>query len=332
VGVLVTGGAGFIGSHLVDELLARGTDVVVLDDLSTGSRANLRPASGSGRLKVVVGSVLDRDTLDPLVADADAVLHMASVVGVRLVVSRPLESLQANIEAAQAVTTAASRQDARLLFASTSEVYGRNRAQPLAEESDLVVGSPSVPRWWYAHAKIAGESLAVGHHRQHGTETMVARIFNAVGQRQTGRYGMVLPRFVCQAVENRPLTVYGDGQQARCFTHVSDIVEALLKLLECDAAVGRIFNVGNPSATSIIDLAEVVRERAGSSSRILLTSYRDAFGVDFEDLPLRVPDISAIQSTTGWTPRRDLVAAIDDALAEPLTAFAKLTAEPSATL
>ena len=312
---LVTGGAGFIGSHLVDALVARGDEVVALDDLSTGSRRNLRAARASGMLTLVEGSALDERAVEDALAGADVCLHLASVVGVRAVTARPLASLAGNLRGAEVVLCAAARRGCRVIYASSSEVYGRNCAGPLNERDALTVGPPSTPRWSYASAKLVGEALALGLHRELGAETLVVRIFNAVGARQSAAQGMVLPRFVAQALADRDVTLYGDGTQGRCFTHVDDVVEGLLALCSCDDAVGGVFNLGSAEAVRVADLAREVLLRTGSRSRIVKVPLADAYGADFEDLPLRVPDTAAIAHAVGWRPARSVWEALDDTIA-----------------
>ena len=308
---LVTGGAGFIGSHVAEALVARGDEVVVLDDLSTGTWRNLEPLA----VTCVEGSVLDEALLDDALAGADVCFHLASSVGVRLICERPLASLTNNLRGAETVLAAATRHRCRLVLASSSAVYGRNCDGPLNERAPLSIPPLSAPLAWYATAKLAGEALALGHHRERGTQTVVVRIFNAVGTRQSAAYGMVLPRFVTQALEGRDVTVYGDGTQARCFTHVQDIVDGLLALAGKDAAVGLVFNAGDPRPVSVAELAREVVRRTASDSRIVRLSLRDVFGADFEDLGLRVPDTSAIAAAVGWAPRRSVWDAVDEAIA-----------------
>ena len=313
--VLVTGGAGFVGSHLVDALIARGDDVVVLDDLSTGTRANLAHLDGHERLEVVDGSTTDAALVEALMADADACLHLASAVGVQLVVSNPLRSLLSNVRGADNVLHAAARHGVRVLFTSTSEVYGKNSDGKLDEDSDRILGSPFKSRWNYAIAKSFGEALAYSLHRDANAETIVVRLFNTVGSRQTGTYGMVLPSFVRQAVERRPVTVYGDGTQTRCFAHVADVVQAILMVFDDPRAIGRVFNIGAGVETSILELARRVVEHAGSDSEIVLVPYSEAYDEGFEELGKRAPDASLVRALTGWEPQRTVDDAIVDVIA-----------------
>ena len=313
--LLVTGGAGFVGSHLVDALTTRGDTAVVLDDLSTGRRANVEHHLASDQVELVDGSILDGDLVDQQMSDVDACFHLASAVGVQLIVSKPLDSLTLNVRGNDVVISAAARHRKRLLFTSTSEIYGKNSEGALTETSDRILGSPYVSRWAYATAKAYGEYLAYGYHREQGIETVVARLFNTVGPRQTGAYGMVLPRFVTQALKGEELTVYGSGTQSRCFAHVLDTTHALLLLMESEGATGQVFNVGNPAEVPVVDLARRVIERSQSSSTVRFVPYDEAYGEGFEELGRRQPDITAIGEAVGWAPTRDVDEAIDDVIA-----------------
>jgi UDP-glucose 4-epimerase len=313
--VLVTGGAGFIGSHLADALLARGEQVVVLDDFSTGRLVAIEHLLNAAGLQVIEGSTLDSRLVDELVAAADITLHLASAVGVQLIVSSPLSSLLGNVRGTDNVFASAVRHGKRLLFTSTSEVYGKNSAGPLPEDADSVLGSTFKSRWAYAMAKGFGEALAHGYYRDCQAEVIVARLFNTVGARQTAAYGMVLPRFVRQALDGEDLTVYGDGTQTRCFTHVADTVEALLLLLDNDDAIGRVYNVGSQTEIPVIELARRVIYATGSDSRIRFIPYEDAYGEGFEELGRRKPETRAIQELTGWRPTRSIDDAINDVIA-----------------
>ncbi len=313
---LVTGGAGFIGSHLVDALLARGDSVIALDDLSTGRLSNLDEADANPRFRFVDGSVLDELVVDELVHQADTVVHLAAAVGVKLVVDQPLRSLNTNIRGSQVVIEAANRHRRKILLASTSEIYGKNASGPLHETADRILGSPTVMRWAYSTAKVVDEILANAYHAEMGLESIVVRLFNTVGPRQSPAYGMVIPRLVRQALAEEPLTVYGDGRQTRCFAHVADVVEALLTLLDTDDAIGQTFNIGCPEEISILALARRVIEYTGSGSRVDLVSYEDAYGPGFEDMNRRVPDTSRIAAVTGWRPRRALDDALRDIIAD----------------
>jgi UDP-glucose 4-epimerase len=314
--VLVTGGAGFIGSHLVERLLADGHEVAVLDDLSTGSLANLAGVRTHPRLRLTVGDAADAATLAPLVAQADRVFHLAAAVGVRLVVQSPLRTLRTNVRTTDLLCELAARRGCPLLVASSSEVYGKSTRLPFAEDDDLVLGATTIGRWSYGCSKALDEFLALATARETGLPVVVARIFNAVGPRQTGRYGMVLPNFVAAALEGRPLTVHGDGRQTRCFCHVRDVVDALAALLDRAASgPAAVFNVGSAEEISVRALAERVLARTGAAAPIEHVPYEQAFGAGFEDLRRRVPDLTRVRAAIGWAPRRSLDDVIDDLVA-----------------
>jgi UDP-glucose 4-epimerase len=318
---LITGGAGFIGSHLVDALTTRGDSVLVLDDLSTGRIENLQHILESDLVEFVEGSILDQDVVDDCLRSVDACVHLASAVGVKLVVSRPLDSLQRNIRGNDIVISSAARHGRPLLFTSTSEIYGKNSQGALSEESDRILGSPYKLRWSYATAKAYGEALAYSYAREQGAHMKVVRLFNTVGPRQTGAYGMVLPRFVRQALAGDDLTVYGNGTQSRCFGHVLDVVHAMVLLLDDDRADGKVFNIGRGVEMPIIALAGRVIERAGSQSKIRLVPYEDAYDEGFEELGRRKPDTTALEALTGWSASRTVDEAIDDVIAYEQGAF-----------
>jgi UDP-glucose 4-epimerase len=309
---LVTGGAGFIGSHLCDALVARGDGVTILDDLSTGRIENVASACERDDVRFVEGSATDAALVDELMAEVDGCLHLASAVGVQLVVDNPLESLLNNVRGTDVVLSAAARHGRRLLFTSTSEVYGKNSTGALEETSDRILGSPFKARWAYAIAKSFGESLAHSLHREHGCPFVVVRLFNTVGPRQQGRYGMVLPRFVQQALSGEELTVYGSGSQSRCFAHVHDTVRAIVLLLDHPGATGDVFNIGGTREISIVDLARRVIARTGSRSTIRFVPYDEAYGDGFEELGRRQPDTSKTSALVGWAPSRTVDDAIDD--------------------
>lgn len=311
---LITGGAGFIGSHLAEALLARGDHVVALDNLSTGRLQNLDVAGSHPHFRFVQGSVLDELVVDELMHQCDVVVHLAAAVGVKLIVEQPLKSLTTNIRGSEIVIEAAHRYRRKIVVASTSEIYGKNSAGPLSETSDRILGSPAVVRWAYSTAKAVDEILANAYHKERGLPTVVVRLFNTVGPRQSPAYGMVIPRFVRQALAGEPITVFGDGRQTRCFTHVLDVVDALLRLLDEPRATGRTFNVGSSAEISILQLAEQMVERAGCRSRIELIPYDEAYETGFEDMLRRVPDTTLLRDLTGWLPRRTL----DDILTETL--------------
>ena len=312
---LVTGGAGFIGSHLVEALAARGDEVLVLDNLSTGDRGNIENLLAAGTVELVEGDILDLDHVEECMGSVDACFHLASAVGVKLVVSRPLDTLLANVRGTDNVISAAVRSRKRVLFTSTSEIYGKNSSGSLSEDSERILGSPFVARWGYAIAKGFGEALSHGYCRESGAEIVVARLFNTSGPRQKGAYGMVLPRFVQQALRGDDLTVYGTGTQSRCFAHVADTVHALLLLSESDGAIGGVYNVGSSHEVPIIELAAKVIERTGSHSRVQLVPYDAAYGEGFEELGRRKPDTSELERLTGWQTSRALDEIIDDVIA-----------------
>lgn len=296
---LVTGGAGFIGSHLCDALLSRGHHVLVLDDLSTGSRDNVAHLEGEPRFFLCVGSVIDRRQLDPLVARADAIFHLAAAVGVRLVVENPARTIETNVLGTAAVLESANAQRKPVLLTSTSEVYGKATKVPFVETDDLIFGNTGVGRWSYGCSKAIDEYLAMALARESGLRVVIARLFNTVGPRQTGKYGMVLPTFVRQALRNEPLTVHGDGSQRRCFCAVGDVVEALIELLEHPASAGQVINVGSEEEVSIGELAERVRALVGSSSSIVRVPYEAAWDDQFEDMQRRVPDLGRLRRLIG---------------------------------
>ncbi len=314
---LITGGAGFIGSHLTEALVKRdeSATVTILDDLSTGSFENVAHLVDGDRVRFVRGSATDAALVDDLMRAAGQCIHLASAVGVQMIVNEPLETLMRSVRGSNVIMHAATRNGVRVLFSSTSEVYGKQSHRLLSEDDDLIFGSPSKGRWTYAIAKSFGEALIHGYGRQRGVDATIVRLFNCVGPRQTGTYGMVLPRFVRQALANENLTVYGDGKQTRCFTHVNDTVAALLALSDCDGACSRTFNVGTPNLISIHELARRVIIRSGSDSGITLVPYEEAYPTGFEELGTRVPDTTALRELTGWEARFSIDDAIDDVIA-----------------
>jgi UDP-glucose 4-epimerase len=302
----VTGAAGFIGSHLTEYLLAAGHEVVGLDDLSTGREENLAAVGGHPRLRLVQGSILDQRLVGQLTAGTDCVFHLAAAVGAFVIMDRALDSLRTNIHGTENVVDAASRHGARLLVASTSEIYGKNTTVGLREDDDRIIGSPLRSRWTYAEAKAIDESLVDGYVREAGLRAVIVRLFNTVGPRQSSRYGMVIPRFARQALAGQPLTVFGTGDQIRCFCHVLDVVPALASLAVCDAAVGRAVNLGSSEQVSIGDLARRVIEAAGSASGIERSSYLEAYGSGYEDMQRRVPDCALARELVGFAAGRPL--------------------------
>jgi UDP-glucose 4-epimerase len=303
---LITGGAGFIGSHLSEALVKRGDSVVVVDDLSTGKNEIL------DSVEFVKGSIFDQELMDTLVSKVDYVLHLAAAVGVFNIVNKPLESLMTNIKGTEIMLELCDKYKKPILITSTSEVYGKNNTVPLNEASDRVLGSPLKSRWSYSEAKAIDESMAYFYHQEKGLEVRLVRLFNTVGPRQVGHYGMVVPRFVSAAVKGEVLNVYGSGQQIRCFCHVSDAVRALLLVMDSDKAIGEVFNVGNNEQISIMDLAKKVISVIGSSSAIEMMDYEKAYPAGFEDMERRVPDISKIKRVLGWQPEIGLEQIIKD--------------------
>ncbi len=313
--VLITGGCGFVGSHLAERLLADGHSVVLLDNLSTGSLANIASFQDHPRLRTVVDSVNQEAVLAPLADEADVIFHLAAAVGVKLIVERPVHTIETNVHGTEVVLKHAVRTQTPVFIASSSEVYGKSATVPFREDADLVLGPTVKHRWAYACSKLIDEFLALAYWKEKGLPVVVVRLFNTVGPRQTGQYGMVLPRFVRQALAGEPMTVYGDGSQSRSFTYVGDVVDALVALAAAPAAVGQVFNIGNPEEISIRALAERVRALAGSASPIVTVPYEEAYEAGFEDMPRRVPDISRIQALVNFQPRVPLDAIIERVLA-----------------
>ena len=298
--VLITGGAGFIGSHLAERLLARGDGVLVLDDLSTGSMSNIEHLVGTPGFSYRIGSALDQPLVVELVDRCDATVHLAAAVGVRLIVERPVHTIETNVRATEVVLEAAARKRKLVLIASTSEVYGKSTKFPFNEDDDLRLGPTTRSRWAYACSKALDEWLALAYHHEKKVPVVIVRFFNTVGPRQSGQYGMVIPNFVRQALAGEPITVFGDGTQQRAFTHVTDVVGALLKLIAEPKAVGQVINIGNKQEITILALAERVRELSGSDSPIKLVPYDDAYESGFEDMPRRVPDLTRVEGLIGY--------------------------------
>jgi UDP-glucose 4-epimerase len=312
VRILVTGGLGFIGSHLTKKLLSSGFDVTVLDDCSTGRFSNLESVIDSDRLKIVNGSVLNFELLKSLVVETDYVFHLAAAVGVFNIVNQPLKSLLTNIRGTENVLEAAQKNRIPVFLTSSSEVYGKNISNSLKETDDRILGSPVTLRWSYSEAKAIDESLAFAYHMEHGLETRIVRFFNTVGPRQVGNYGMVVPRFVRSAINNETITIYGDGNQTRCFAHVYDVVDAVIAVAFAQNTVGKVINIGNTEEISMKGLAELVIKETGSTSEIAYISYAEAYGEGFEDMERRVPNIDLIRNLVGWEPTRGLPTIITD--------------------
>lgn len=299
---LITGGAGFIGSHLAETLLAREDEVTVLDDLSTGAIRNISHLKGRPGFNYVVGSVENAPLLAELIDAADCVFHLAAAVGVRLIVESPVRTIETNVKCTERVLEIACKKKKKVFVTSTSEVYGKSAAVPFREDGDLVLGPTSRGRWSYACSKAIDEFLAIAYWRERNLPTVIGRCFNTVGPRQTGHYGMVVPRFVKQALRGEPLTVYGDGRQTRCFTHVSDTVRAMIALMDADHTVGEVYNLGSQQEITIHDLAVRVKELTESESAITFVAYEDVYGEEFEDMPRRVPSLEKIHAAIGFGP------------------------------
>jgi len=304
--VLITGGAGFIGSHLAERLLARGDEVRVIDDLSTGSTENIEHLKSVRGFRSIVDTITNHRLMAELVEEADVIYHLAAAVGVRLIVESPTRAMETNIRGTEVVLELAAKGKKRLLITSTSEVYGKRNHVPFREEDDLVLGQPEKGRWSYACSKLIDEFLAIAYWKEKGVPTIIARLFNVVGPRQTGRYGMVIPSLVKQALRGSDMTVYGDGSQSRCFTHVSDAVGALIALAESSEANGEVFNIGSTEEISILDLAHKIKEITASASRIVLVPYAKAYKDGFEDMMRRVPDLTKISNAIDYQPSMNL--------------------------
>jgi UDP-glucose 4-epimerase len=308
--VLITGGAGFIGSHLADHYVAKGDQVTILDNFSTGAKENI--AHLAGKITTQDGDIRNIDLVERLTQEADLVLHMAAALGVNTILESPLESMSTNITGSEVVLNAAAKFNKRIIIASTSEIYGKNPKQPLSEGDDRVVGAPQKIRWTYSDAKAIEEAMATALHAQSNLPVTTVRLFNTVGPRQTGRYGMVVPRFVQAALKNQALTIYGDGTQSRVFCHVEDALQAIATIAETDSTIGDVFNVGGSGEVTIKALADKVISTTKSQSVITYTPYTDAYPAGFEDIQRRVPDISKIKQAIGWSPSKDLEAIIKD--------------------
>ena len=312
--VFITGGAGFIGSHLVDHYVNAGHQVTLLDNFSTGSQVNI--AHLAGKVSTVDGDIRNVELIDQLTKDSDLVLHMAAALGVNTILESPLESMSTNITGSEVVLNAAAKYNKRIIIASTSEIYGKNPKQPLQETDDRVVGAPQKIRWTYSDAKAIEEAMAFALHLEKKLPVTTVRLFNTVGPRQTGRYGMVVPRFVQAALKNEPITVYGDGTQSRVFCHVQDAVAAIALMATTDSTIGDVYNVGGTGEITIKQLAEQVIELTGSTSKITYTPYSAAYPAGFEDIQRRVPDISRVTAAINWAPTKDLQQIISDIAAQ----------------
>jgi len=304
--VLITGGAGFIGSHLADAYLERGDQVFIIDDLSTGSFENIRHLKEHPRFHYTIESVHNQPVTAELVDQSDVIFHLAAAVGVKLIVESPVRTIETNVRGTESILSLANKKKKKVLVASTSEVYGLSAQVPFREDGNLVMGATTKGRWSYACSKAIDEFLALAYWREKKLPTIIVRLFNTVGPRQTGQYGMVIPTFVKQALANRPITVFGDGKQSRCFCYVGDVVGALIKLMDHEKSVGQVFNVGSNKEISIFDLARKVKELTNSQSEIVLVPYDEAYEEGFEDMPRRIPDISKANQHIGFTPNVDL--------------------------
>ena len=312
--VFITGGAGFIGSHLCDALLKEGHQVSILDNMSTGSAANI--AHIKDQIEIHQGDIRDVALVEKAMASADLVLHMAAALGVNTILENPIESVSTNFTGSEVVLNAATKLNKRIIIASTSEVYGKNPKQPLSETDDRVVGAPQKIRWTYSDAKALEEAIAHALFLTKQLKVTTIRLFNTVGPRQTGRYGMVLPRFVQSALKNEPITIYGDGTQSRVFCHVADAVRAILTIAKTDSTIGEVYNIGGVGETTIKQLAEKIIEITKSTSALTYTPYDQAYTAGYEDMQRRVPDITKIKSTIGWSPENTLDSIIDDVSSE----------------
>ena len=308
--VFITGGAGFIGSHLCDVLVARGDEVSILDNLSTGSKGNI--AHLEGKIKISQGDIRDQALVETLVAESELVLHMAAALGVDNILENPIESISTNFYGSEVVLNAAQKYDKRILIASTSEIYGKNTKQPLSETDDRVIGTPQKLRWTYSDAKALEEATAYSLYLTKGLKVTTVRFFNTVGPRQTGRYGMVLPRFVKSGLRDEPIIIYGDGKQTRVFCHVNDAVKAILMIVNSSESIGEVYNVGGVGEVSILDLAQKIKSILNSESKITYLPYGDAYPPGFEDMRRRVPDISKITQQFNWKPENALDKIISD--------------------
>jgi UDP-glucose 4-epimerase len=303
---LITGGAGFIGSHLAERLLNDGNRVTVIDNLSTGSLKNLDNIKEHPDFEMVVGDIRNVELIEPLAERCDVIFHLAAAVGVRLIAEDPVHTIETNIGGTETVLIAANKYHIKILIASTSEVYGKSESVPFREDDDIVLGSTSLSRWSYACSKAIDEFLGIAYYRQYGLDVVIGRFFNTIGPRQTGRYGMVVPRFVQSALKNEPVMIYGTGKQTRCFCNVSDVVEAIIKLVHCGKAAGNVFNIGTNEEIAIEKLADIIIDMTESKSKKQFVPYETAYGRPIEDMMRRVPSTERIENAIGWKPRKNL--------------------------
>ncbi len=316
---LVTGGAGFIGSHLAQELLRGGYQVTILDDFSTGKMANIASLEGNKNFQIVRGSILDEKLVDRVVEKVDSIFHLAAAVGVELIIKKPLESLTTNIKGTEVVLEAACRYNRKILITSTSEIYGKNANGPLKEDDDRILGSPLKSRWSYSTSKAVDEILSYTYFRERNLPTIIVRLFNTVGPRQSANYGMVIPRFVAQALKNEPITIYGSGKQSRCFLHVKDAIGAMIKLMQTQEAIGQVFNLGSQEEVTMEELAKKVIEIAKSDSKLVYIPYDQAYEQGFEDMFRRIPDISKVQRFIDFEP----TVSLDDIIVDVVKYYKK---------
>jgi UDP-glucose 4-epimerase len=317
--VLITGGAGFIGSHLAGKLLAAGDKIAVIDNLSTGSLLNINSFRDNGDLTFIEGDICNSGLMDGLVQQCDVIYHLAAAVGVRLIAEDPVHTIETNIGGTEIVLNAANKFGKKILIASSSEVYGKSESVPFREEDDIVLGSTSVTRWSYACSKAIDEFLGLAFYQQYGLNVVIGRFFNTIGPRQTGRYGMVVPRFVQDALNNEPLQIYGTGKQTRCFSYVGDLVDAITQLLNCDKAMGKVYNIGSNEEISIESLADKIIKITGSKSKKQYLSYEEAYGRPIEDMMRRVPSIERIKAAIGWEPKTSLDKILTEIIASERT-------------
>jgi len=303
---LITGGAGFIGSHLAEQLLKDGQEVAAIDNLSTGSLKNIESFKNNPKFDFVEGDVCDAELMEPLVEKCDVTFHLAAAVGVKLIADRPVHTIETNIGGTEVVLDIANKFGKKILIASSSEVYGKNETVPFREDDDIVIGSTSLSRWSYACSKAIDEFLGLAFYQQYGLGVIIGRFFNTIGPRQTGQYGMVVPRFVQRALRGEPVLIYGTGRQRRCFCYVEDLVDAVIALMNCEEAAGKVYNIGSTEEITIEDLADKIIEMTGSKSKKEFVSYEKAYGRPIEDMMRRVPGLERIKETIGWEPKTGL--------------------------